>query len=118
MGRRVERINELLRQELSQLLARDLNDPRIPLLLTVTRVEASTDLRYAQVYVSVMADSEQQRVAVDTLQSAAGFIQRALRPKLKLRFVPTLSFRLDHSLEEGAHMLKVIGDIPITKELG
>ena len=118
MSRRFERVNELLRQELSQLLARDLNDPRIPLLVTVTRVETSADLRYAQVYVSVMGDSGEQHIAVDTLQSAAGFIQRGLRPKLKLRFVPVLSFKLDHSLEEGARMLRAIEDLPIAKEPG
>ena len=118
MSRRLERINELLRQELSQLLARELNDPRIPLLVTVTRVETSADLRHARVHISVMGASEEQRTAVDTLQSAAGFLQRELRPRLTLRFVPVLNFKLDHSIQEGARILRAIEEHPASKELG
>ncbi len=116
MSRRLERVNELLRQELSNLVARELSDPRLSLLLTITRVETSADLRSARVFVSVMGDEEEKNTAVSTLQSAAGFLRRALRPRLLLRYVPSLTFRLDESIEEGARMLKAIEELPITKE--
>jgi len=116
MNRRLERINELLRQELSQVLDRELKDPRIPLLVTVTRVETSADLRHAQVHISVMGTSEEQRTAVDTLQSASGFLRRELRPRLQLRFVPILSFKQDHSIQEGARILRAIEELPTPRE--
>ena len=74
MSRRLERVNELLRQELSQLVARELNDPRIPLLVAITRVEASADLQYARVHVSVMGGDEEKQATITTLQAAAGFL--------------------------------------------
>ena len=116
MNRRVERLNQFLRQELSQLLMRGLNDPRIPQLVTVTRVETSVDLRYARVHISVMGTSEEKAIAVATLQAAAGFLQRELRPRLKLRYVPSLTFRLDDSIEEGARMLQAIQELPAARE--
>ena len=100
MSRRLERVNELLREELGVLLARGLNDPRIPLLVTVTRVETSSDLRYSSVYVSIKGDKDEQGNALAGLQSATGFIQRMLRPSLRLKYVPFINFRLDHSFED------------------
>ena len=94
MSRRLERVNELLREELGVLLARGLNDPRIPLLVTVTRVETSSDLRYSSVYVSIMGDKDEQGNALAGLQSATGFIQRMLRPSLRLKYVPFINFQI------------------------
>ena len=116
MSRRLEQVNGLLRQEISRLVAQELSDPRLPLLVTITRVATSADLRSARVYVSIMGSGEEKRTAVATLQSAAGFLQRTLRPRLTLRYVPTLSFRLDESIEEGARMLRAIEELSSTKE--
>ena len=114
MSRRLERVNELLRQEISQLVARELSDPRVPLLVTITRVDTSVDFHHARVYISVMGDSDEKRVAVATLQSAAGFLRRMLGPRLTMRYNPTLSFRLDESIEEGDRMLRAIEELPGT----
>ena len=117
MSRRLERINGLLRQELSEISARELRDPRLPVLFTITRVEVASDLRHAKVFVSILGDSEEQLKAMEALQSAAGFLQRELRPRLQLRYVPILLFHLDHSLEEGHEMLRAIENISSNKEL-
>ena len=114
MSRRLERVNELLRQELSQLVARELRDPRVPLLVTITRVDTSVDLQHARVYISVMGDSEEKGAAMAALQSAAGFLRRTLRPRLAMRYVPILSFHLDESIEEGDRMLRAIEELPKT----
>ena len=114
MSRRLERVNELLRHELSQLVARELHDPRIPILVTITRVESSVDLRYARVYFSVMGDSVEKSETMDALQSAAGFLRRTLKPRLVMRHIPILSFRLDESIEEGNRILRTIEELPGT----
>ena len=114
MSRRLERVNELLRHELSQLVAQELHDPRIPVLVTITRVESSVDLRYARVYISVMGDSVEKRETMDALHSAAGFLRRTLKPRLVMRHIPILSFRLDESIEEGSRMLRAIEELPET----
>ena len=116
MSRRTQRINELLRQELSWLLAKEMNDPRLPLLVTITHVEVAADLRYARVFVSIMGSDEEKRSVVRILQAAAGFLQRSLKPRLALRYVPGLSFRLDESIEEGARMLQTMDRLDSSRE--
>ena len=116
MSRRLERVNELLRQELSQLLAQELNDPRMPFLISITRVETSVDLQHARVFISVMGGNEEKRTAMTTLGAAAGFLHRELKPRLALRYIPTLSFRLDESIEKGAQMLRAIEELSTTNE--
>ncbi len=108
MSRRTERVNELLRKELSWLLAKEMNDPRLPLLVTITRVDISADLRQAKVFISIMGDGEEKQVTVRMLQAASGFLRRELRPRLTLRYVPALLFQLDESIEEGAQMLQIM----------
>lgn len=111
MSRRTERVNELLREELSWLLATEMNDPRLPLLVTITRVAVSADLRHAQVFVSIMGSNEEKQSAIRMLQAAAGFLHRALKPRLTLRYVPGLLFQLDDSIEEGARMLQIMDEL-------
>ena len=111
MSRRTQRVNELLRQELSWLLTKEMNDPRLPVLVSITMVDVSADLRHAKVFISIMGEAEEKRTAVAMLQSATGFLQRELKPRLVLRFVPHLSFHLDNSIEEGNRMLQVMDNI-------
>ena len=111
MSRRTQRINELLRQELSWLLAKDMNDPRLPVLVTITMVDVSSDLRYAKVYVSVMGNNDERRIAVEMLQSATGFLHRELKSRLALRYVPQLSFFKDDSIALGTRMLQIMDNL-------
>ena len=112
MPRRLDRVNELLRTEISQLLARQIKDPRLSGVITVTRVSASNDLRTARVYISVMGDKETKRTALDGIQSAASFLRRELRGRVTMRHTPFLTFDLDESMEEADQILRLMDSLP------
>ncbi len=107
-NRRVERLNELLRIELSELVRSELRDPRLGDMVTITRVETSADMSTARVYVSVFADAERQQEALKALKSAAGYLRKLLFPLLQLRRIPHLLFIFDPSLQEGDRILQLI----------
>ena len=108
MSRRADRINGLLRQEISLLLSREIKDPRLHGVISITQVQTSSDLRNARVYVSVMGDQETKDTALDGIQSAAAFLRRSLRDRLKLRYVPFLKFSLDESIEDADGVLRIM----------
>ncbi|MBI2166278.1 MAG: 30S ribosome-binding factor RbfA [Chloroflexi bacterium] len=111
MSHRIERVNMLLRQEISTLLARDVKDPRLAGLVSITAVECSMDLRHAKVYVSVLGSQEEKEEALKGLASASGFLHRELRLRLKLRHTPDLRFFPDDSIERGIRLSEVIDDL-------
>jgi ribosome-binding factor A len=108
MTRRTERINDLLREEISDLLLRELKDPRIGGLVTITEVDVSPDLRHAKVYVSVLGTDEERTGTLKALGAAAHFLQRQLRHRLTIRRTPELHFLRDDSLERGARVLSLL----------
>ncbi len=116
MSRRTERINVLLREELSWTLARDMKDPRLSALVSITHVEISADLRQAVVHISVLGTAEEKQTTRETLQAAAGFLQKQLKPKLDMRYVPYLTFKLDDSIEQGMHMQHLLDAVQPAKE--
>jgi ribosome-binding factor A len=111
MSRRTERVNDLIREELSDLLLREVRDPRLTGLISITHVEVSPDLSNARVAVSVMAEPEEQTAAIKALNAAAGFLHRELMKRLEMRRVPFLNFRLDTSIERGAEVLTLLSDV-------
>lgn len=111
MSRRTERINDLIRDELSEMLLRDVNDPRLSGLISITRVDVSPDLYNARVFVSVMDGSERQRDAMKALNAAAAFFHRELKHRLVMRRVPFLTFHLDSSIEQGARVLSLLDEV-------
>jgi ribosome-binding factor A len=108
MTRRADRLNGLLRQEISHLLSREIKDPRLNGIISITQVQTSSDLRNARVFVSVLGDQETKNAALDGIQSAASFLRRSLRDRLKLRYVPFLKFALDESIEDADALLRVM----------
>ena len=108
MNRRIDRINGMLRQEISRLLATELKDPRMSAIVSVTHVDATSDLRYAKVHISVLGDEDDKRSTLRALRSASGFIHWNLRKRLAFKAVPSLEFILDESIEQGAKMLELI----------
>src|SRR5690606_12637392 len=95
MTRRTERIQELIREELSDLIMRDLRDPRLEGgLISLTRVEVSPDLSNARIFVSVMSETNDPQEAVKALQAASGYLHKELVHRLELRKIPFLNFRL------------------------
>ena len=111
MSRRIDRVNELLRLEISQVLARQIKDPRLAGVITITEVRTSSDLRNALVLLSVMGDEEAKQSALAGIQSAAKFLRRELRGRLTLRYTPFLSFALDDSLEDADRLIGIMNQI-------
>ena len=108
MNRRMGRVNGLLREELSQLILRELKDPRVASFVTITEADTAPDLDTAKVYVSVMAPAEEQADVMKGLRSAEGFLKASLRTRIQLRKIPTLTFELDSSMKRGEDLLKLI----------
>ncbi len=106
---RINRINEDIQRELASLL-RTVKDPRVQGLISITRVDTTTDLRYCRVYVSALDQSDIKEV-VKGLKSAAGYLRRELGHALTLRYTPELQFLADDSIERGVRMVTMIDHI-------
>lgn len=104
------RINQEVQRELSSII-RDLKDPRIALMTTVTDVIVATDLKTCKVYISVLGDEETEKETMTGLKSAEGFIRRALAQSLNLRHTPVLTFLPDHSIAYGVRMTKMLEEV-------
>lgn len=111
MSRRLQRLSGLFQEELSELLLRQVKDPRLAQFLTITRVEITPDLSRARVYVSVMGSQEEKTSTMEGLAAAAHYLRRELNHRLTLRRIPELSFHRDDSLEQGARVLDVLRQI-------
>jgi ribosome-binding factor A len=111
MTRRLERLNGLFREELSDLLLRHVKDPRLAQFVSITRVAISPDLSHARVFVSVMGSEEEKESTLEGLTAAANYLRRELNNRVSLRRMPELSFRRDDSLEKGAHVLDLLNQI-------
>ncbi len=116
--RRIARVNDLIRKEISELLLREIRDPRLGGLLSVTEVDTSPDLRHAKVFVSVMGSEEEKRQAEEGLAAASGFLRRSLGERLSLRRIPQLDFQRDESIERGSHLLELIEEMAPGDSLG
>jgi ribosome-binding factor A len=116
--RRIAKVNDAIRREISDLLVREVKDPRLGGLLSVTEVVTSADLRYAKVYVSVMGSEEERKQVDEGLAAAAGFLRRGLGERLKIRYIPELSFFRDDSIERGSRLLKLINEVAPRDSIG
>ncbi|MDQ3811587.1 MAG: 30S ribosome-binding factor RbfA [Chloroflexota bacterium] len=116
-SRRIERINHLLRQEIADLLRREVKDATLSAsLISITEVETSPDLRNARVYFSVYGDEAEIKLAQQHLQRASGFLHRNLKERLDLRHTPHLEFVLDRSLEHGDRIMRLMRSIEQERE--
>ena len=110
--RRIERVNGLLRQEISNLIASHVNDPRLNGIITITQVRTTSDLRNARVYVSVMGHEAARQEALAGIQSSASYLRRELRDRVSLRYIPFLRFVLDDAMMEADRLMRIIEDLP------
>ena len=108
MAHRIERGNSLIRQEISELLQCQVQDPRLGSFITVTEVATSADLKYAKVFVSRIGNEKEKQEVLNALASASGFFRRELARRLKLRHIPVLNFQWDDSIERGDHLSQLI----------
>ena len=111
MSRRTERINEQLREEISTLLTRQIKDPRLNAVISITRVVSSGDLRSARVYISVMGNQETKQAALEGLRSAASFLRRELRNRINMKHTPFLSYQLDDSIDKADQLLRLMNKV-------
>ena len=109
-GKRLERVNQLIKEEVSMLLQRELTDPRLG-FITVTEVDVTPDLKYAKVYVSVLGGGAQWAASFQALDSARGFVWSWLRRHLDLRVTPEITFRPDRSMEHAAHIQSLLAEL-------
>lgn len=105
------RINVEVQKELSNLISREIKDPRINPMTSVVAVEVSPDLKTAKVYISVLGDEESKNATRQGLKSAASFMRGQLARKLNLRNTPELTFVIDNSIEYGVRMSKLINEV-------
>lgn len=108
MSRRTDRVNGLLRIEISRVLATQVKDHRLSALVSVTKVEASSDLRAAKAFISVLGDESEKTDALKALRSASGFVRQILRKELDLKNAPSIDFRLDESIERDVEFQQLI----------
>jgi len=107
--RRTDRVSDLLKREISQLLLRrEVKDPGIPEMITITAVEVSADLRHAQVFYSLMGGIQDAEQCQRALVRASPFIRRRLGRVLRIKRVPELIFRFDRSIERGVRLIKIL----------
>ncbi len=106
--KRSDRLGEIIREEISDILFRQIKDPRINGLCSIVRVDVSDDLRYAKVSVSIMGDETQQKRTLAGLKSAANYIRREIGHRIDLRYVPEMTFVLDKSIEYSIHIDQLI----------
>lgn len=109
---RIQRLNDQLRDEISSLILKgEVKDPRVSTFLSINRVEVTTDLGYAKVYVSSFLPDNQLAKGVDGLNAAAGFIQREIAKKLRIRQFPKLQFIVDSGMKEGFAMVQKLNQL-------
>ena len=116
MAHRIERINSLIRQEISELIQHQAKDPRLGAFLSVTEVATSQDLKYAKIFVSCFDGKEVEQKALQALNAASGFLRTELAKKIRMRRVPELSFHWDDSIERGDRILRLLDQVSSEQE--
>lgn len=110
MTRRTRQVGELLREELDDIIRKDVKDPRIG-FFSITNVDVTPDIRSARVFISVLGTDEERDNTVTALRNAAKFIRHHLKPRLRMRQVPDLEFRDDRSMEYAQHISETLREI-------
>ena len=106
---RIGRINEEIQRELAELI-RNLKDPRVQTMISITRVDTTNDLRYARVYISAL-NCQDEKDLMKGLKSAAGYLRHQLGQAIDLRYTPELQFIMDDSIAHGAHILDLLNHV-------
>ena len=117
MSSRIERVNQLIKEEIAKLIQFKLKDPRMAGLVSVTRVKTSPDLKRADVYVSVYGgDEEMAKKTMAALNNAVGYLRHELGENIRLKHIPELVLHHDRSLEQGDRVLKIISELESREE--
>jgi len=107
---RFGRIDEELKKEISNIINYELKDPNITGLISVTKVNVTTDLKFAKVYISIL-NSKNQKATFTALKKSSGFIRSEIAKKINLRLTPEIIFELDDSMEYGARIDSILKEV-------
>jgi len=107
--KRSQRVGDLIREEVADIIMNKLKDPRVG-FITVTGVNITEDLKLAKVYISILK-AEEKDATLEILNSAKGFIRAELSKRVRMKFIPALTFRMDESLEYGNKIEKLLKEI-------
>lgn len=110
MSQRTERVDELLRQEIGSIVARDVADPRVG-FATITKVETDRDLRHAKVWVSVIGQPAERLETISALSRAMPFVRHELGERLRIKRIPMLHVQLDDTAERGTRILQLLDEL-------
>lgn len=108
---RTDRLNSLLKEVISDVIRKDVRNPHVNELMTVTRVDITKDLRQAKVFISVIGSEKDKEETIKALQTAAGFIAVTSSKKVVMRYFPELTFKLDDSVDKHMRIEKLLGEI-------
>lgn len=108
---RPQQLGEVIRAEMSDLLQREMRDPRVE-LVSITDVEVSHDLKYARIYFSRLGSEAERQETLKALQHATAYLRRLLAGRLTIRSVPEIEFRLDSSLANGERVMRLLNELP------
>ena len=110
MKNRLQRVNEVLKRELSEIVAREVNfEPKV--LVTIPAVQITSDLRHCSVFVSVIGEEYQKNDVIAELEEHRSTLQRELAKRVVIKYTPQLHFKLDDSIERGSRVLGIIQDL-------
>ncbi|HDK27850.1 MAG TPA: 30S ribosome-binding factor RbfA [Candidatus Atribacteria bacterium] len=108
--KRSEQLEKYLKKVINNILYRKINDPRIT-FVTITRVSASVDLKYAKIYISIYGDENHNRNCLKALRNATKFIRREIGREAKIRFIPEIKFLIDENIEYQYKLLNIVNKI-------
>lgn len=116
MSRRLQKLSALFQRELSALIRQELRDPRIGMIVSITKVEISSDLENAIVHTSVLGDEQTKQNTIASLKGAGPFLKHHLLRRLHIKRVPDLDFELDETIEDAARVLDLMKKVSPTDE--
>ena len=114
--RRTDRLNSLLKEVISDVIRKEVRNPHVPELITVTRVDITRDLHYAKVYISVIGSEQKKAETIAALQTAAGFIAVQASKQVVMRYFPSLTFKLDDFVEKHMRIEELLNKISAEKK--
>ncbi len=105
---REKRLAEEIKKIVSSIIRNELRDPRVSPMTSIVEVDLTRDLRHVNIYVSILGDNEEKEETMEGLTRASGFIRREIGKRIKARYTPEVTFKLDNSIERGVYMYNVI----------
>ncbi|MCX6375284.1 MAG: 30S ribosome-binding factor RbfA [Armatimonadetes bacterium] len=110
MTTRQEKVKELLKVEISDIMLREMKDPRLG-FVTITDAEVTRDFRHATVYISVLGEEKEKETSLAVLQRAAGYIRGELGRRVHMKVIPEISFKLDTAVERGTRIFELLQQV-------